>query len=97
MIDALEQPGTLAELRQNLQADIDECYEEWLRPAVQEALELREEDASQVSASLLATAGGEIAIEWQDPRDAARKGRTQQPSWAAGCDGLVRQRCKHTW
>ena len=48
-------------------------------------------DVTEVSDGLKKIAGGAAVVRRQGPRLAARRGRTQQPSWAGGCRWLSKR------
>ena len=80
--------GNLTEVKEELQREINECYEQWRQKAVDEALALQDIDASGISEFLKQTAGGRVAIKWEDPRKEVKRGRVAAPSWSGACQWL---------
>ena len=66
-----------------------ESYGCWRKLAVDEMLWLADQNPGKISKKLKRTAGGKLAIRWEDPRTLARSGRKAQPSWANACRWLA--------
>ena len=68
---------------------VEESYGCWRKLAVDEMLWLADQNPGKISKKLKRTAGGKLAIRWEDPRKLARSGRKAQPSWASACRWLA--------
>ena len=90
-LDALEWDLSMECTKAQLQREINQCYECWRGPAVEEALRAGDIDPNEISAGLKATAGGKIAYRWADPREALKTGRTAKPTWAGAALWLERK------